>query len=147
MKFVADISQNRRAAAWLLMMTAVAIHVFDETLTNFLPFYNEQVIRLKDRLPLVPMPQFTFEIWLGGLIGVIIVGFFLTFLVRRGGRMIRIVTIIMGIIMVGNALGHMLGSVYAGRLIPGFWSSPVLLVTAVFVVITGFKRSSWITGN
>ena len=147
MKVFPDLVQNRRAIAWLLMMTALALHVFDEAFTDFLPFYNEQVARIKDNLPIFPMPLFSFEVWLSGLIGAIVVGFLLTFFVRRGGKIIRIVTIILGIIMIGNALGHMLGSLYTERLLPGFWSSPFLLVTASIVVITGFRRTYWIAEN
>jgi hypothetical protein len=41
--------------------------------------------------------------------------------------------------MIANALGHIVGSIYFGRLIPGFWSSPLLLPAAVYVSLRGFK--------
>ncbi|UCB51503.1 MAG: hypothetical protein JSV10_05730 [Candidatus Zixiibacteriota bacterium] len=134
-----NVLKSKNAVAWVLMISAVAVHVFDETVSDFLPFYNELALNLRERLGLFPLPTFTFGTWLGGLIAAIIICFSLTPIVNRGGRFIRAFTTILGIIMVANALGHMLGSLYFGRLLPGFWSSPLLLVTAVFVVIRGFS--------
>jgi len=39
------------------------------------------------------------------------------------------------ILMIGNALGHIGSSVYMGRLMPGVYSSPVLLVAALFTLV------------
>jgi hypothetical protein len=138
-KTIRNLLKNKNAAAWVLMVSAIAVHVFDETVTGFLPFYNEIALNLRERLGFSLMPTFTFAAWLGGLIAAIIICFSLTPIVSRGGRFIRVFTTVLGILMVANALGHMLGSVYLGRLLPGFWSSPFLLVTAVYVVICGFS--------
>ena len=121
------------------MISAVAVHVLDEAVTGFLPLYNNVAQSLRASLGLSFPPTFSFGTWLGGLITAIIIGFALTPLVSRGGRFIRVFTTVLGILMVVNALGHMLGSVYLGRLLPGFWSSPFLLVTAVLVVVRGFS--------
>ncbi|MGB7062320.1 MAG: HXXEE domain-containing protein [Candidatus Zixiibacteriota bacterium] len=131
--------RNKNAAAWVLMISAIAVHVFDETVTDFLPFYNDIASNLRGRLGFFLPPRFTFGTWMGGLIVAIVICFALTPLVNRCGRFIRTFTTVLAIIMVANALGHMLGSVYLGRLLPGFWSSPFLLLTAVFVVIQGFS--------
>ncbi len=121
------------------MISAVTVHVFDETVTDFLPFYNELVLNLRERFGFSLMPTFTLRAWLGGLIAAIVLCFSLTVIVNRGGNFIRAFTTVLGIVMVGNALGHMVGSVYSGRLLPGFWSSPFLLVAAVLVVVRGFS--------
>ena len=133
-----DLTHSKLAVAWMLMMSAVAIHVFDETITNFLPFYNELVLEFRERFRFFPFPTFTFGKWLGGLIAAIVIGFALTPIVKRGGGLIRVLVIALGIIMITNALGHILGSIYFGRLLPGFWSSPLLLLSAAFVVVKGF---------
>ena len=124
------------------MTTALALHVADEAIHDFLPFYNELVSQMQDSLGFSPIPTFSYTAWLGGLIAFIVICFALTPIVRRGGRFIRWFTIVLGIIMIGNALGHMIGSIYFGRLTPGFWSSPVLLPAAVFVVVRGL-RGEW----
>ena len=140
-KITRRLFKNRDALAWVSMISAVALHVFDEASSGFLPFYNNLAESLRAVLGLSFPPTFSFEAWLGGLIAAIIISFALTPLVSRGGRFIRILTTVVGMLMVVNALGHMLGSVYLGRLIPGFWSSPFLLVTAVYVVVRGFSGS------
>ena len=123
----------------MLMISAISLHVFDEAITHFLPFYNELALNLRELLGFSLMPTFTFGAWLGGLIVAIIICFSLTPLVNRGRGFIRVFATVLGILMVANALAHMVGSAYIGRLLPGFWSSPVLLVTAVFVVVRGFS--------
>ena len=137
---IRNLVKNKNAAAWVLMILAVAVHVLDEASTGFLPFYNNLAQSLSASLGLSFPPRFTFQTWLVGLIIAIIVGFVLTPLVNRGGRFIRVVTTALGMLMIANALGHMLGSAYFGRFLPGFWSSPFLLVTAVFVVVCGFSN-------
>jgi len=136
---IRNLFKNKNADAWVLMISAIAVHVFDETVTDFLLFYNELALNLRGGVGFFPLPTFSFGAWLGGLIAAIIICFALTPLVSRGGRFIRVLTTVLGMLMVANALGHMLGSVYLGRLLPGFWSSPFLLVAAVFVVIRGFS--------
>ena len=139
-KITRRLFENRNALAWVLMISAVALHVLDEASTGFLPFYNNLAQSLRAILGLSFPPTFSFEMWLGGLIAAIIIAFALTPLVSRGGRFIRILTTVLGILMVLNALGHMLGSVFLGRLMPGFWSSPFLLATAAYVVLRGFSH-------
>ena len=130
---------NRNAVAWLLLVTAVAFHVFDETVTDFLPFYNQFVISLRERLGFFPAPTFSFGVWLGGLIAAIILGYALTLVVARGGKIIRAITLVLGVLMVMNGLLHLFTSVYFGRISPGMWSSPFLIAAAAFVIIQGIK--------
>lgn len=136
------IIRNKNVTAWTLLVSAVGLHVIDEALTDFLDFYNPLVFGLRENLGFFPMPTFPYGLWLAGLIIAVAIGFALTPAVDRGSRFIRILTIVIGIIMIGNGFGHMLGSLYFGRLLPGFWSSPFLLAAAVFVVVRGF-RGSW----
>jgi hypothetical protein len=62
--------------------------------------------------------------------------------VARGGKAIRAVTVVIGVLIVGNALGHLIGSLYYGTALPGVWSAPLLLVAALFVTIQGL-RGNW----
>ena len=134
---IRDLFANRNARAWLLMIVSVAIHVFDEAMTGFLPFYNSSVVALRERIAFFPAPTFSFELWLGGLIAGILVGFGLTVSVARGGRVIRWAATILGVIMIINAAGHLTGSLYFGRIIPGAHSSPILLLSSIYVVFRG----------
>jgi hypothetical protein len=133
---------DRNASAWLLMVFAIALHVLDETITGFLPFYNSSVAALRDRLGFFPAPTFSVELWLGGLIVGILLCLGVTVVVARGGKTIRWIAAILGMLMIFNALGHLLGSLYIGRILPGAYSSPVLLLSAVFVVLRAI-RGTW----
>jgi hypothetical protein len=121
------------------MVLSVAVHVFDEAMTGFLPFYNSAVLSLRERFALFPAPTFSFELWLGGLIAGILLCFGLTLTVARGGEAIRWVAIILSVIMIINATGHLAGSLYYGRLIPGAYSSPILLLSALYLLLRGTK--------
>jgi hypothetical protein len=43
--------------------------VTDEALTGFLPVYNGIVERIRAGHSWIPLPTFTFPVWLGGLAG------------------------------------------------------------------------------
>ena len=133
---------NRNVLAWVLFISALALHVFDEAMTDFLPFYNQTVLSLKERFGYFPAPTFTFKIWLTGLISLIAIGYLATIKVAQGGRVIRIVTIVLGLLMIANALGHLVGSLYSGMMLPGVRSSPILLAASVWVMIRGFRNRS-----
>jgi hypothetical protein len=137
-----NLSTNPNARAWLLMIVSVAIHVVDEAMMGFLPFYNSSVAALRERFAFFPAPTFSFELWLGGLVAGILLCFGLTVSVARGGKVIRWAATILGVIMILNAVGHLAGSLYFGRVIPGAYSSPILLLSAIYVVFRGI-RGDW----
>jgi hypothetical protein len=118
----------------LLLVFALGLHVVEEATTGFLPFYNETVLGLRERLGFFPAPTFSFGLWLGGLIAGVALLFLLTPLVVRSGPVLRWACVAFGVLMVFNGLGHVLGSVYLGTVIPGFWSSPLLIITGSYMV-------------
>jgi hypothetical protein len=129
---------NRNVLAWFLLVSAAAVHVLDETLSDFLPFWNQLVTNLRAEFGFLPLPTFSFEAWLGGLIIAILFGYALIPAVNSGRKFIRVLTTCLGILMLLNALGHLLGSLYFGKILAGMWSSPFLLLAAIFVIIRGF---------
>jgi hypothetical protein len=128
---------DRNTVAWLCLVSVLAVHVLDEATTGFLPFYNNAIQSLRESLGFFPAPRFTFSSWLTGLIIAIVVGLVLAWLVARGGRFIRALTTAFAAFMLINALGHLLGSVYLGRILPGFWSSFLLLASALWMLRRG----------
>lgn len=139
-------SVNRNVLAWLLLVSAVGVHVLDEVLTGFLPFYNQMVTGLRERVGFFPAPTFSFNVWLGGLVAAVVVCLCMTPLVRLGGRRIRVIVTVVGVLMIVNALSHLVGSAYFGRVLPGMWSSPVLLLAAAWMVFQGL-RGQWHSSN
>lgn len=125
--------------AWLCLAVALALHVTDEALTGFLPVYNEIVGRIRATHPWVPLPTFTFPVWLAGLIIGVLLLLALTPVVSRGAGWIRVVSLILGVMMMGNAVGHVAASLYWGRLAPGVYSSPLLFIAAVALLVTASR--------
>lgn len=126
--------------SWIALALAFGVHVADETAHDFLGFWNPLVESLRQRIPLLLLPTFSFELWLGGLIVAVLVLLSLTFFVRRGAPWMRLVSYVLAIIMVGNGLLHILGSLYEGRAVPGVVSSPLLLVTAGLLFATTLRH-------
>ncbi|OGF68224.1 MAG: hypothetical protein A2Y62_20755 [Candidatus Fischerbacteria bacterium RBG_13_37_8] len=140
MKQIKQLFANKNVLAWFILVTAVALHVIDEAITGFLTLYNQAVRDIKSQLGFFPAPTFSFGMWLGGLITAILIGYCIIPFIARGGRIIRVVTLVIGFIMVINALGHLLGSLYTKTILPGMWSSPILLFAALYVVLQGKAR-------
>jgi hypothetical protein len=126
-------------AAWVCLGLALALHVTDEALTGFLPVYNGIVGRIRANYAWIPLPTFTFRVWLTGLVLGVVLLLALTPVVSRGARWIRLVSLVLSIVMIGNALGHLGASLYWGRLAPGAYSSPLLLLAAVALLVTAAR--------
>jgi hypothetical protein len=120
--------------AWLALCVALAIHVADEALTDFLSVYNPAVRVIRARFPFLPLPTFTFPVWLGGLIAVTVLLFALSPAAFRGEPGLRPGAYVFGIVMAGNGLLHLLGSVYMRKVMPGTWSAPIILAAAIYLL-------------
>jgi hypothetical protein len=127
-------------AAWLSLVGALALHVVDEATTGFLGVYNPTVRALRERLGWFPMPEFGVAEWLTGLAVLVVALALLTPLVERGPRAVRAAALVFAAFMVLNGVAHITGTI-AGRTVdtvrferpmPGTWSSPVLIGTALF---------------
>ncbi len=127
-------ASRRHGWAWIALTLALAVHVADEALTDFLSVYNPAVRAIRQRLPLLPLPTFSFMIWLTGLIALVLLLLVLSRLVFRGARRMVPVSYLLGGIMLANGLGHIAGSLYLNRLMPGVYSAPLLLVSSVYLV-------------
>jgi len=131
----APVPDRRFGYAWLALCGALAIHVTDEALTDFLSVYNPAVHAIRARLPFLPLPTFTFETWLTGLILGILVLSVLSVLAFRGRRLAAWLAYPYAAIMLANGLGHFGGSIYLGRWMPGVYSAPLLLFASVLLFV------------
>lgn len=120
--------------AWLVLCIAFGIHVVDETLTHFLSVYNPMVRAVRARFPFLPLPLFTFRVWLTGLVVAVVVLTGLTPSAYRGAGWMRPVAFVFGIVMVGNGMLHLVGSIYLRKLMPGVYSAPLILVAAIYLL-------------
>jgi hypothetical protein len=119
---------------WLLLCGALTIHVVDEALTDFLSVYNPTVRAIRARFPFVPLPTFTFRVWLGGLVTAIVLLLLLTPAAFGGAPELRPWAYLFGIVMVGNGLLHLAGSLRMRRAMPGAYSAPLILAAGVYLL-------------
>lgn len=137
-----DWTSARHARGWLVLVGALALHVLDEALTGFLEFYNPLVVRIRSQLGWFPMPAFTFDEWLTGLVIAVILLAMLTPVIRRGSRVARAISYFFSALMFLNGLGHLGGSVYFERWLPGATSAPLLLVASVMLARATCRRAT-----
>lgn len=135
---------RRLGIAWILIWTALALHVADEALNGFLYIYNPTVLALREKLGWWPMPTFTFEVWLAGLITGIGILVPLTPFAVRNARWLRPIFYFCAIVLcIANACGHTLATIFGqtvntvhfSRPAPGFVSSPLLVFVGVYALV------------
>jgi hypothetical protein len=132
---------RRFGYAWIFLSAALALHVTDEAMTDFLSVYNPAVLAIRERLPYLPLPTFSFGVWLTGLCIGIALLFCLTPAAFRGSRILIWIAFALTILMFGNGLLHVAGSFYLGRFMPGVYSSPILLVASACLFINARHKA------
>jgi hypothetical protein len=139
----ASASPDNFGLAWVLLCLAFCAHVADEASTGFLDVYNPTVIAMRARLSWFPMPTFEYREWLIGLIVVNLVLLALTPFAYRNARGLHPLAYFFAGVMLLNGLGHTLftvlgrtvASVQFPRPAPGFYSSPFLLITSIYLFL------------
>ena len=126
--------QKHFGVGWVALCAALAVHVADEAFTNFLSVYNPAVRTIRTYFPFIPLPTFSFSIWLSGLIGGVIVLFSLSPFAFRAARLMVPLSYFLGGLMLANGLMHIGSSIYMGRLMPGVYSAPLLLVCSLYLL-------------
>ena len=126
--------------AWVGLCLALAVHVTDEALTDFLSVYNPTVIAIRRHVPLVPFPTFTFRVWLIGLVLGVILLLSLSPFAYNGARLMVPLAYAFGALMALNGLQHLMASIYMRRVMPGSYSSPLLLVCSAYL-LNAVRRS------
>ena len=121
--------------AWIGLCAALSIHVVDEALTDFLAFYNPAVLTIRERYPSISLPTFTFETWLALLIFAVIALVAASFFVWRGRWAMRPISHVFAIVMLLNGLLHIAWSIYVWKFMPGVYSSPLLLVASIALIV------------
>jgi len=126
---------RRFGIAWVAFALALAVHVTDEATHNFLAVYNPSVLAIRARLPFLPIPTFTFGVWISLLIAGIVLLLSLSPLAFRDSDWLRIAAWPLGLIIgIANASLHISSSIYYQRWMPGVYSSPVLLLAATYLL-------------
>jgi len=134
--------RRRHWLAWITLCGALAIHVADEALTDFLAFYNPAVISLREKYPRLPLTAFVFETWLALLVFAVVSLLASSCFVWRGRWAMRPISHVFAGFMLLNGVLHIAGSIYLGTFMPGVYSSPLLIAAAVFLITSTRAYSS-----
>lgn len=130
----AAITDHSFGIAWIAFALALALHVADEARHDFLSTYNPSVRAIRAKLPFLPIPTFTFRIWLSLLIAGIFLLLCLSPLAFSGNHALRLIARVLAIVVgIFNAVAHLASSAYLRRWMPGVYSSPVLLAAAIYL--------------
>lgn len=131
--------------AWVALTLALALHVLDEAVHDFLALYNPTVEEIRRRVPFLMLPTFTFRSWITGLalgIGVLLA---LSPFAFRRARWLRPIALVLAVFMVLNGCLHVIGSLVMGRLIAGTLSAPFLVAAALSLWVAAHRE--WSTGT
>jgi hypothetical protein len=128
------VSTRHWAFAWAALCGAFALHVVDEAANDFLSWYNPNALALRTRFPWLPVPVFTFPVWITGLTIAVLGLSALTPLVRRGRSWLVPFAFFYAIVHIANAIGHITVSVVGRWLAPGVYSAPLLLAAALWLL-------------
>jgi len=134
-------SKQRFGIWWLAFGYTLALHVLDEAGHNFLSVYNPNALALRRFVPFIPV--FTFRQWIGSLLCGLTIWLMLAPLAFRGLTWQRRLAIPVAILAgIGNALGHILSSIYLGRFMPGVYSAPLILLSGVMLLRSALEKPS-----
>jgi hypothetical protein len=126
--------RRRHWLAWIVLCVALAVHVADEALTDFLGFYNPVVMSMREKHPWLPLPLFVFETWLAWLIFAVVALVGASCFVWRGRWAMRPISHVFAGFMLLNGLLHIAGSIYLGYPMPGVYTSPLLIVASILLI-------------
>ena len=119
--------------AWLFLSVALTSHLTGEALTDLLSVYNPAVQAIRKRVPFVPLRIFTFKVWLGGLCLGVLVVFGLSYLAFRRRPSAIVAAYPVAFLMFANGIGHIGASLYRRRIMPGLYSSPLLVAASAYL--------------
>ena len=113
---------------------ALAVHVLDEALTDFLAVYNPAVVVIRERYPFLPLSTLTFDVWLSLLIFATVALAASSYFVWKGRWAMRPISYVFAGVMLLNGLLHIAVAVYTGTFMPGVYSSPLLLAASIALI-------------
>lgn len=131
---------RRFGFAWVFLCISLAFHVTDEAMMGFLSYYNPAVVAIRQRIPFLPLPTFTFAEWIAGLAIGIVILLCLSPFVFWGSRFTIWLAYPLSVIMFLNGVNHVVWSFCIWRFAPGVYSSPVLLLTSAYLFIQTYKQ-------
>ena len=131
--------RRRHWLAWMALCGALAVHVADEALTGWLDWYNPTVRAIHEQyqsvLLRILLPTFTFTIFLSLLIFAVVMLTAASYFVWKGRWAMRPISHVFAVVMLTNGLVHIAHSIYMRELMPGVYTSPLLLAASITLIV------------
>jgi hypothetical protein len=134
--------RSRLGLAWLLLCLVLAVHVAEEALTGFLSVYNLAAEAIRDLFPFLPVPTLSVTMWLSATIALVAALTALAPLAYRGFALMRTATVGLSLVVLANVSGHIGGSIFAGRPMPGVYSTPILAAAGIYGLVVAWKEQA-----
>lgn len=112
----------------------------DEAQGGFLTAYNDAAEAMRQVFPYLPIPALSIVLWLSVTIGLVALLTALAPLAFRGARGMEGAMVGLACLAFANVAGHVSGSVLAGRLIAGTYSTPLLAAAGVYGITVAWRR-------
>lgn len=139
--------RRRHWLAWMGMCGALAVHVADEALTGWLDWYNPTVRAIHEQYRIVLLrillPTFTFEIFLSLLIFAVVSLTAASWFVWKGRWAMRPISHVFAVVMLTNGIFHIAHSIYMRKLMPGVYTSPLLLAASIALIAYTRAYQRW----
>ena len=119
----------------MALCAALALHVLDEAVTDFLGVYNPTFQAIRERYPLIVIPIFSFSVWLSLLIFAVVALAGVSVFVWKGRWAMRPISYVFAAVMLSNGLLHIAHSIYVHTLMPGVYTSPLLLAASIVLIV------------
>jgi hypothetical protein len=128
-------SNQRFGVFWLFFGYSLALHVLDEAGHDFLSVYNPNALALRRVLPWLHLPLFTFQSFIGVLLLVLTLWLGMAPMAfRRPAWMRRMAIPVAALAGSGNGLVHIGSSFYFGRMMPGVYTAPLILLAGIMLL-------------
>ena len=130
--------RRRHWLAWMGLCGALAVHVADEALTGWLDWYNPTVRAIHEQyrsvLLRILLPAIPFGVFLSLLIFAVVSLSAVSWFVWKGRWAMRPISHVFAVVMLTNGLIHVAHSIYMRELMPGVYTSPLLLAASVALI-------------
>jgi len=138
--YLGDFNQ-RFGIVWLFFGYTLALHVLDEAGHDFVTVFNSNALLIRRAVPFLRIPALTQQDFMG------IMALFLTLLLALAPLAFRGLKWVRGLAIPISAIGgilngtmHILSSIYLKRMMPGVYSSPLLLLAGILLLRRALEK-------
>ena len=138
--YLGDFNQ-RFGIVWLFFGYTLALHVLDEAGHDFVSVFNASAVAIRRAVPFLRLPTLSPQDFIGIMALFLTLLLALTPLAFRGLKWMRGLAIpISAIGGILNGTMHILSSIYLKRLMPGVYSSPLLLLAGTLLLRRALEK-------